>query len=94
MFNCVNIFIIKKMPITLQSNSTESRIARCFLSHFLSTCDTILTVTGFLWFGIDSHLLTSESTFLMHWASWSYSFESGSSHLCLRATDDATVRQS
>ena len=62
-------------------------------SHFFSMHDIILAVLCSLQFRIDCRRLTSERTFLMNWASWSYSSKSGSKHLWLREIDAAASRQ-
>ena len=54
--------------------------------------DTILTVTGSLRFGIDSHRLTSEKKYLMRWGSRLCVSNTGSIYLCLRGTDEASLR--
>ena len=73
-----------KMPSRIQSHRTNSRLYERLFVHFLCMCSTIFTVTCYLWFGIDSHRLTSERTYLMHWASRQRVFNSGSVFCSLR----------
>ena len=81
------------MPSAIQSRRTESRLSRCLLLHFLRACSIIFTVTDSLRLSTDSHLLTSERTSLMHWASKPRMSSSGSRYLWFKGVDEAALRK-